>query len=221
MKNPSRRRVLTHATRWAGLAALGWLAGCGSLLPKPSPAPALFALDDAASLADTVPGLAPPAGAPTLIVSTPRAAAGFDTPRIVYLRQAHELETFAYSQWVDTPARMLAPLIAKAIERTGAFRAVLLAPTAAAAELRLDTELVRLQHEFLVQPSRVRLTLRAVLIETATRRVVAWREFDASVPAASADPYGGVVAANQAVKALLAELAAFCAQAALSVAVAR
>ena len=73
----------------------------------------------------------PAATAPTLIVSTPRAAAGFDTRRIVYLRQAHELEAFAYHEWVDTPALMLAPLIAQAIERSGAFRAVLRAPTAA------------------------------------------------------------------------------------------
>ena len=77
---------------------------------------------------------------------------------------------------------------------------MLRAPTAATAELRLDTELIRLQHEFLVQPSRVRLTLRAVLVDIATRRVVAWREFDTSVPSASEDPYGGVVAANQAVR---------------------
>ncbi len=212
MTNTSRRCVLAHATLWAGLPALGLVGGCSSLLPKPPPAPALFALDDASPSA--TPSAASPANAPTLIVSMPRAAAGFDTQRIVYVRHAHELATFAYSQWVDTPASMLAPLIAKAVTRTGAFRAVLLAPTAAAAELRLDTELIRLQHEFLVQPSRVRLTLRAVLVETATRSVVGWREFDAGVPAASEDPYGGVVAANQAVKELLAELAAFCAQAA-------
>ena len=45
------------------------------------------------------------------------------------------------------------------------------------------------------------------------RRVVAWREFDASVSAPSEDAYGGVRAANRAVQDLLAELAAFSAQA--------
>ena len=213
----TRRRVLMRASLWAGLPAAGLLAGCGSLgslLPPASPAPSLFALDDATPSPAAAPSPAPPATAPTLIVNTPRAAAGFDTPRILYVRKAHELEAFAHSQWVDTPAQMLALLIGKALERTGAFRAVLLAPTAAAAELRLDTELLRLQHEFLVQPSRVRVTVRAVLVDIATRRVVAWREFDTSVASATEDPYGGVVAANQAVTKLLAELAAFCAQAA-------
>jgi cholesterol transport system auxiliary component len=212
MTKPSRRQTLVRAARWAGMVALGPLAGCGSLLPKPPPAPSLFALDDAA--APAAPRAAISVKAPTLIVSVPRAAAGFDGTRIVYVRQAHALEAFAYSQWVDTPALMLAPLIAQAIERTGAFRAVLRAPTAAAGELRLDTELIRLQHDFTAAPSRVRLTLRAVLVDTATRRVVAAREFDASVVSASDDAYGGVLAANEAVKTLLAELAGFCAQAA-------
>jgi cholesterol transport system auxiliary component len=203
---------MTSATLWAGAALVGLLAGCGSLLPKPPQVPTQFALDVAAPAA--LPAKAPAATATTLLVATPRAAPGFDTRNIVYVRQAHEIEAFAYSQWVDTPAQMLAPLIVNAIERTAAFRAVLRAPTVGSAELRLDTELIRLQHEFTVQPSRVRLTLRAVLFDTATRRVLAWREFDTSVPSASEDPYGGVVAANRAVGELLPELAAFCARAA-------
>ncbi len=205
----SSRRAAARAALQAGLLALGLLAGCGSLLPKPAPAPTLFALDDAAPA--SAPARKPAATAPTLLIGTPRAAAGFDSRNIVYVRQAHELEAFAYNQWVDTPAQMLAPLIARAIEGTGAFRAVVLAPTSAAADLRLDTELIRLQHEFTAQPSQVRLTLRAVLVETTARRVVAVREFDTRVPSASEDPYGGVLAANEATRRVLAELAAFCA----------
>ena len=52
-----------------------------------------------------------------------------------------------------------------------------------------------------------------MLLDTATRRVVALREFDASVPAASDDPAGGVAAARLAVQRVLGELAAFCAEA--------
>ena len=204
----TRRVALVQAS--LGLAAL---AGCGaSLLPPPPQAPSLYALDDAS----TPPVAARPAspGGPSILVAPPRAAAGFDTRGIVYLRQAHAVEVYAYSQWVDTPAQMLAPLIAHALERTGAFAVVLRAPTAANADLRLDTELLRLQHDFSASPSRVRLTLRAVLVEQASRRALAWREFDANVAAPTEDAYGGVRAANQAVAALLAEMAAFVVQAA-------
>ena len=155
-----------------------------------------------------------PAAAPTLVVSPPYAAAGFDSPRMMYVRQAHKLEYFAHNEWTDTPARMLAPLIAAAAARSGAFRAVVTAPSTAAADLRLDTEVGGLQQEFLGNPSRVRFTLRANIVDSATRRVIASREFEAVAPAPSENPYGGVVAANEAVRAVLAELGAFCAAAA-------
>ena len=109
---------------------------------------------------------------------------------------------------------MLAPLLVAAVTNTGAFRAVVLTPSAAAGDLRLDTEIIRLQHEFGTLPSRARFTLRAYLVDNKTRKVLAWREFDTAVNAASEDTYGGVVAANSAVAAVLKNLAAFCAEAA-------
>ncbi|MEP7300064.1 MAG: ABC-type transport auxiliary lipoprotein family protein [Caldimonas sp.] len=199
---------------WAcsGVFCLSLLAGCASLLPKPPPPPALFAIDDSTAAGSTeFVASPPPGGTLTLVVSAPRAAAGFDTAQMVYVRRLHQLETFALNQWVDTPARMLEPMIARALERTGAYAAVLRAPSAAAAQLRLDTDLVRLQQDFSVSPSQVRLTLRVVLIETATRQVIASREFDARVASTSEDPYGGVAAAHEAVRRLLGEVAAFCA----------
>jgi cholesterol transport system auxiliary component len=87
---------------------------------------------------------------------------------------------------------------------------VVQAPSAAAAELRLDSELVRLAQDFTVKPSRVRLTLRVELIDTAARRVLAARELDEVEPAASDDPYGGVAAANRALGRLLGRLGELC-----------
>ena len=193
------------------MAALLLLGGCGaSLWPKPPPQPELFTLDGGASavIAAPAPGTQT---RPTLIVATPRAASGYDTSRIAYRRRALEIEYFAYARWVDAPAQMLAPLIVDALQRSGSFAAVVPAPTSAAAELRLDTELIRLLQEFGAQPSRVHLTLRAVLIDTARHRVIATREFDLSEVAPSDDPYGGVVAAQRAVQRMLPDLAGFCA----------
>ncbi|MGP1678586.1 MAG: ABC-type transport auxiliary lipoprotein family protein [Burkholderiales bacterium] len=202
----------------AGVLVTG-LGGCSTLRQTTTPNPAFYTLERAPATAATAAGStkAPTSAlsaAPTLIIDPPHAAAGFDSPRIIYVRETHKLEYFAHSEWVDPPARMLAPLLVAAIEHTGAFRAVVLTPSAASGELRLDTEIIRLQHEFGSPPSRVRFTLRAYLVEDKTRRVLAWREFEAVVPAASENPYGGVVAANRAVQTVLEELAAFCAGAA-------
>jgi cholesterol transport system auxiliary component len=200
----------------AGLLLLA--SGCGGLSPKSATPPSFYSLDSAggppaaAARPRTAAASAASAAvsAPTLIVNPPHAAAGFDSRRIIYVRALHKLEYFAHSEWADTPARMLAPLIVAALESSGAFRAVVLTPSAASGELRLDTEIVRLQHEFGSVPSRVRFTLRAYLVEVKSRRVLAWREFDASVPSGSEDPYGGVLAANRAIQTVLGELSAFC-----------
>ncbi|HYD40997.1 MAG TPA: ABC-type transport auxiliary lipoprotein family protein, partial [Anaeromyxobacter sp.] len=135
---------------------------------------------------------------------------GFQSPRMIYVKKPHELRAFARSEWVDTPARMLGPLLVRALGRRGAFAAVTDAGSGAAAELRLETELVRLQHEFIHRPSRVRLTLRAQLSDVRSRRVLGFREIEVVEEAPSEDPYGGVVAANRAVRKALEAIASFC-----------
>ena len=201
---------------YAAVLMLTLSGGCDLLLLKARPQPSFYALDSARAEAraakrgkSTV-----SMAAPTLIVNPPHAAAGFDSQLIIYVRESHKLEYFAHSEWVDTPARMLAPLIVAAVENGGALRAVVLTPSAAAGEMRLDTEILRLQQDFGVQPSRVRFTLRATIVDNATRRVLAWREFDETVAAASEDAYGGVVAANRAVQIVLDALTSFCTEAA-------
>lgn len=151
----------------------------------------------------------PPKDAPMLIVSRPRAHPGFDTSRMAYVRKPYELEYFSRNLWVDTPEKMLAPLLVRALEASGAFRAVSQAPGSVSGELRLDTEIVRLQQEFISSPSRLRLTLRVQLIDMPGKRVLATREFDVVENASSDDPYGGVVAANRAVARVLNEVAVF------------
>ena len=201
----------------AGLS-LALFGGCGALTPAVGQHPRFFSLADARGAAQVAPQTGTPAAAtaPTLIVSPPHAAAGFDSHHIIFVRQASQLEYYAHNEWVDTPARMLAPLIVAVIEQGGAFRAVVQTPSTVAGDMRLDTEVLRLQHEFLSKPSRVRFTLRAYLVDNMTRRVLASREFEAVAAAPSEDAYGGVMAANEAVRSVLEGLAAFCVEIAAS-----
>lgn len=190
----------------AGILALGLAltAGCSPLQPVKNDVLSTYALE---AQFQNRPAAA--SGAPVLLVTRPRAHSGFDSPRMAYVRKPHELEYFSRNQWVDTPEKMLAPLLVQAFEASGAFGAVSQAAGVVAAQLRLDSEIVRLQQEFTAEPSRVRFTLRAQLIDVAGRRILATREFDVSENAASDDPYGGVVAANKAVQRALSEAAGF------------
>jgi cholesterol transport system auxiliary component len=212
MKTTARRNFFANWQRLAGLSfCVALISGCAALRPEPAPgSPTLYSLDAALKAKPSTTPAAPLASAPTLLISTPRAAAGFDSPRIIFVREAHKLEYFAHNEWVDTPARMLAPLVVAAVENSGAFKAVVHAPSSASGDLRLDTEILQLQQEFEGGTSQVRFALRANMVEDASRRVVASRVFESLVSAPSANPYGGVVAANQAVQSVLANVATFC-----------
>jgi cholesterol transport system auxiliary component len=145
-----------------------------------------------------------------LAISEPQTRPGFDTPQMTYVQQPHELNYFVTSRWADTPARMLEPLLVQAMEQTGSFRAVVQRPGAVPADIRLDTELIRLQHDFVTRPSRVQLTLHAQLIDVRGQKVLAVKQFDEVENAASDNAYGGVTAANRAVQRMLDQLADFC-----------
>jgi cholesterol transport system auxiliary component len=160
-----------------------------------------------------LPQVKPQMRAPTLVIGIPRAAPGFDSRQMAYVRQSHQLEYFRQSEWVAAPAAMLSPIISAALERSGQFSAVIHAPTSIVGQLRLDVEIVRLQQEFFKVPSQVHFTLRAHLLDASTRQVIAWHEFDASVASASEDPYGGVVATNTVIRRVMKELSDFCVQA--------
>jgi cholesterol transport system auxiliary component len=180
------------------------LAACSALQPPRVERPALYLLD--AQLAASAPR---PQRGRVLAVEPPRARAGFATAQIAYVRQPHKLEYYANNRWVDTPARMLAPLLAQALALGGGFRAVVQAPSPLAADLRLDSELIRLQQDFSTLPSRVQLTLRAQLLDVNASRILATEEFDIIEGAPSDDAYGGAIAANRALQRLLQRLNEF------------
>jgi cholesterol transport system auxiliary component len=215
MKMPSQCRTVSGAaTLVVAVTVVLGLGGCGaSLLPKPPAAAARYTLDAQGPAQGSAPSaLRLATMAPVLLVAQPSAAPGYESTRMLFQRQPQQLEAFAFHEWVEPPARLLAPLMVQALQATGAFRAVLLAPTSGTGALRLETEVVRLQQDFSAQPSTVRLTLRAVLIDAGTRRVLASQLFDATAAAARDDPVAGVAAAQPLTQRLLGDLAAACAE---------
>lgn len=146
----------------------------------------------------------------TLLVSTPSAISGFDTTRMLFMRTPYVLEYYRDSQWVDTPARMMLPLLVRSLETEQSFAAVIAAnisPTLG--QFRLDTQVLRLQQEFFEVPSQVRFALRAQLFDMQQRSAVATKVFEVVETAPSEDAEGGVLATNRAVKRLFSQLAAF------------
>ena len=133
------------------------LAGCTGLQAPKVESTHLYLLD-----AKPVINALPQRLEQVLAISQPGSWPGFDTPKMAYQRLPHELEYFAAHRWADTPSRMLKPLLTQALEPD--FHAIVQAPGMIPADLRLDTELIRLQQNFATRPSRIQLTLRLSLI---------------------------------------------------------
>ncbi len=147
-----------------------------------------------------------PSNLPSLLVSLPQPAPGYESQRMAYEQVPHELRYFATSQWVDSPARMLAPLIIHALESTAEWGAVIQLPSVLRGDYRLDLSQVALVQEFTQQPSQMRLALRAQLVTVFDSRVIGTRSFIFYEVAPSEDAYGGVQAAQKVVGKLLVEL---------------
>jgi len=146
-------------------------------------------------------------GASVLLINQPKAQAGFHTPRMAYLLRPYEINYYAFNQWADTPARLLHQVLVENLDQTGLWSAVLQAPGALPAQFRLDCDNLILEQQFFANPSRIRLALRAQLIETKKQSILAIRYFEFIEPALSDDAYGGVVAANRAAATLISEIA--------------
>lgn len=169
-------------------------------------APSTYLLD--LPLQTTIP--APNPNGKILLISTPRAAPGYDTPAIIYFRSAYLIEYYSESRWVDTPARMLLPLLVQNLEATGLFKAVISTTTSPImGEWRLDTEIIRLQQEFFTEPSQVRLILRAQLLDMETHQIIASQIFQILENTQTQDAAGGVLATHQAISKILKALKEF------------
>lgn len=138
-----------------------------------------------------------------LVVGVPQAVTGFEQPRMAYVQRPLEVSYYATHVWIDAPSRMLTPLLLRSLETTGLWRVVVSMPTTLRGDYQLDIAGLMIQQEFLQQPSRTRVQLRAQLTDVKAQRVMGARSFEALEPAATNDAYGGVLAANRAVATVL------------------
>lgn len=176
-----------------------------SVLPASATAPKTYLLDIPFAPLPT-----PNTQGHVLLISIPQAAAGYNTVGIMYIRDPYVLEYYAESQWIDTPAQMLLPLLVHSLEATGQFNAVLSANSASVSgELRLDTEIIRLYQDFLTEPSQVHFVLRVQLLDMVGRQVLATHVFDIAEPTVTQDAEGNVLATNKVVAKILKEVAGF------------
>jgi ABC-type uncharacterized transport system auxiliary subunit len=190
------------------LPATAALSACaGGLWPSPTPLPTRYTWASPSPTSPMVEQLQP--GRPVLLLAPPSAAPELQGTELLYLGPNGALQPYAHSSWSAPPAQALPALLQPALAASGAFAAVLLSPSAARPQLRLETHLGRLQHE----PSRgeMLVQLNAVLINLNTRQPLGSRSFMLRQPVAQPQAASAVAAAQTLGHRLAAEVAQWCA----------
>ncbi len=145
----------------------------------------------------------------TILITTTNAASAYESKQMLYMKQSFAINSFAQNAWISPPADMIFPLIIQSVQRSGNFRAVVGPTTNESADYRLDSELIELQQNFLQKPSRIQLSIKADLTDVRDGKILASKLFRYSIPTPTENPYGGVIAANQATRLFTGDLITF------------
>lgn len=149
----------------------------------------------------------------SLRITAAQSAPGFHTSRMLYMDEPHRLDHFAYHTWADVPAAMIAELVQQHLTRLGLFGTVLAGTHDVRAHYRLDLKSARLLQHFGNGASRVTFDIDVALVNQEERSLVARQAFSYSQAAVSADPQGGVDAANVIAGRFLTDVVQFTAEA--------
>lgn len=145
----------------------------------------------------------------TLLVVKPQAVGGYQTTDMLYITKPYELMPFAQNAWVDPPANMLFPLLLESLNSANYFHAIDATPYAKETTYRLDTLLLSLHQNFLTKPSKLQMSVKAVLSRSRDNEVIDSAIFKTQKACPEDTPYGGVVAANAAAKEITGAITNF------------
>ncbi|MDF1931688.1 ABC-type transport auxiliary lipoprotein family protein [Legionella pneumophila] len=134
----------------------------------------------------------------TIQVTVPEAVAGYQTEEMLYMKKPFKLEPFVKNAWTSPPADMLFPLLVQSLQSSGYFYAVTFSPYSEEADYRLDTQLLKLEQNFIKKPSVLEFSAKIVLTHISDNQIIGSRIVSLQIPCSQDTPYGGVIAANQA-----------------------
>lgn len=145
----------------------------------------------------------------TLLISPPSTTPVYDTIRMAYRAEPHQVGYFSRNEWGATPAQMFLPLLVRTLENTGYFDAVVTPPYFGPYNYALRTEIIEFVQDFTSTPATLHFSLRVQLLEGNSSRIIASTTFTLREPMLQESPIAGVVAANDAAAKALQQAALF------------
>ncbi|NQY42273.1 MAG: membrane integrity-associated transporter subunit PqiC [Legionellales bacterium] len=144
-----------------------------------------------------------------LSIDTPSAVRGLQTNAMLYSERDFQIGQYAYSKWEAAPANLLQDLLLESFNKAGVFKAVVDSSFAKTANWKLSIRILQWHQIFLESPSEIWVSYIANIYDIKKNKIIASKLFEAKVPCATDDAYGGVVAMNQAMKKLIPKTISF------------
>jgi cholesterol transport system auxiliary component len=144
----------------------------------------------------------------TLLVLDTATGSFYDTDQLIFSRRAGTRGQYQLARWTERPGKRFSDLMRARLDRQGVWH-VSAAGGYVRGDVLLDTELVEFYHDAVSQPGKVRLVLRAELVDLKQRALLGRRVFEQQVALATYDAAGAAQASSQAVSQALDELTAW------------
>src|SRR6266852_274980 len=188
--------------RWLAGAMTLWSAGCASLLGL-APSPHLYRVTPKSNYPATLPHL------PTqILIDVPLAPAGLDSPRIALSRSAVSIDYFADSEWTERVPLVVQTALLESFENSRAIAAIDRESIGLRADFILKSE-IRHFEALYDSPNgspEVWVAIIARLVNPAGRDIVAHNSFERCERAAANDIPQIVLAFDEALGGVIADI---------------
>lgn len=145
----------------------------------------------------------------TLLVMNTVVQPEYQGEQMYYMQKLHQLEAYSQNMWAAPPADMLQTLLAQKLHQAHYFAHVTTPPFSGNYRYVLRTHLLILRQEFFKPVSRVRLAMRAEIIDKKRGCLLSSRTFQVIEKARGNNPYSGAAAANRAASKLSGRISWF------------
>ena len=197
-----RRPTARISRRWLAGAMALLSAACSSLLGLP-PSPHLYRITPKSNYPANLPHL------PTqILVDVPLAPAGLDTPRVALSRSAISIDYFADSEWTERVPLLVQTALLASFENSGAIAAIDRESIGLRADFILKTEIRHFEalYDSPTGAPEVWVAIIARLVDPAGRNIVSHASFERRERAAANDIGHVVLAFDEALGAVMADI---------------
>jgi cholesterol transport system auxiliary component len=151
-----------------------------------------------------------PAAAPvpkTLILVDTLTSAFYDSDNMAFSKQPGTRGHYQFARWTERPGKRFTDLLIARLDQEKIFSTVAQTGNNVHGDWLLTTEIIEFYHDAVKEPGAVRLVLRAEVADLGSRRLISRRTITQTVAVSSYDAKGAHLAFNQAVTAMLNDMA--------------